>query len=283
MSQGGDLFALSDGAASQPNFEIVFRGYHKEQVDKYVSLLEAENEALAAERENAFDQTQAMAAQVHQLQLEIAEVRRRGNTRIEEVSFRHLGPRVEHILTLAEEQAEAIRHNAVNDIHAQREEAERLLADARGQHASAIRDFEAALAARRAEEERAGGERRNRANAEIVASQEYAARLRTEAEAIHAGTQQEARRLMEATAAQAQQLRTETDAYLQQQRAAVEAELTRLRTEVERQAAAVQAQAEDTARRALEASRTEAEAVVNSARSQGERIVAEARRQATEA
>src|SRR5581483_9783541 len=215
MSQGGDLFALSDGAASQPNFEIVFRGYHKEQVDKYVNMLEAENEALAAERENAYDHTQAMAAQVQQLQLEIAELRRRGNTRIEEVSFRHLGPRVEHILTLAEEQAEAIRKNAVSDIHAQREEAERLLADARAQHAQAIRDFEAALAARRAEEERVSAEQRNRANAEIAAGQEYAARLRAEAEAVLASAQQEARRVAEANAAQVAQVRAESDAYVQ--------------------------------------------------------------------
>src|SRR5262245_61232357 len=102
MSHGGDLFALGDGVASQPNFEVVLRGYRKEQVDKYVGILEAENEALAAERENAYDHAQAMAAQVQQLQLELVELRRRGNTRIEEVSFRHLGPRVEHILALAE-------------------------------------------------------------------------------------------------------------------------------------------------------------------------------------
>src|SRR5690348_15238304 len=153
MSHGGDLFALGEGVPSEPSFEIAFRGYQREQVDKYVSMLEAENDTLAAERENAYDQVQAMAAQVQQLRLEIDEVRRRGNSRIDEVSFRHLGPRVEHILALAEEQADAIRKNAVNDIHAQREEAEKLLADARGQHAQAIRDFEAALAARRTEEE----------------------------------------------------------------------------------------------------------------------------------
>src|SRR5262245_56657648 len=109
MVHGGDLFGLGEGIASEPGFETAFHGYKREQVDKYVHQIEAEIAALAAERENAYDQVQALSAQVHQLSLEMAELRRRSNTRIDEASFEHLGGRVGQILSLAEEEAKSIR------------------------------------------------------------------------------------------------------------------------------------------------------------------------------
>ncbi|MBO0868315.1 MAG: Laminin subunit beta-1, partial [Micromonosporaceae bacterium] len=254
-------------------------------------MIEAEIAALAAERENAYDQVQALSAQVHQLNLEIAELRRRGNARIEQVSFDHLGQRVAQILSTAEEEARSIRGNAVSDIDKQREEAERLLADAREQHAQAIRDFEAALAARRAEEERIAGERRTMISAEISAGQEYAARLRTEADTMKAKAHQDARRITEAAAAQAEQMRAETEAYVQHQRAQVdqesvtrraslEAELKQLRGQADQLGTTAKARGEQEGRRILEEARQQAESALSVARTQGERIVAEARRQA---
>src|SRR5205807_4650986 len=113
MAHGGDLFALGDGVPSEQNFEIAFRGYKQDQVDNFVRLLETDLGTVSAERDEAYAQLQALTAQIHQLQLELVEARqRRGSgptTVTTNVSFRHLGDRVTHILTLAEEQAEAIR------------------------------------------------------------------------------------------------------------------------------------------------------------------------------
>src|SRR3954453_13552490 len=107
MSHGGEIFGLGADAASEPSFETALRGYEKKQVERYVARAENEIAALAAEREQAYSQIQAMAGQIDRLQQEAAQARRQTGVGTE-VSFRHLGPRVEQILALAEEQAEAI-------------------------------------------------------------------------------------------------------------------------------------------------------------------------------
>ena len=64
MAHGGDLFALGADIPSERNFELAFRGYKPDQVDKCIRLLETENAALAAERDEAYAQAQALAAQL---------------------------------------------------------------------------------------------------------------------------------------------------------------------------------------------------------------------------
>ena len=152
MAHGGDLFALGADIPSERNFELAFRGYKPDQVDKCIRLLETENTSLAAERDEAYAHAQALAAQLQQLQLDLVEARQRpsGSTTVTtNVSFRHLGERVGQILALAEDQAAAIRQDAEDSIAAQRAEAERIRRDARIQHDQAIRDFETVLAGRR--------------------------------------------------------------------------------------------------------------------------------------
>src|ERR1700741_3252201 len=118
---GGDLFALGNDAASEPTFEVALRGYDKRQVERYVTQVEAEVTTLATEREQAYAQVQALAGQVQQLQAELVEARRKAGTP-DRISSRHLAPRVEQIRTIAEEQAEAIRAEAVGDIDERRKE-----------------------------------------------------------------------------------------------------------------------------------------------------------------
>src|SRR4051794_34574864 len=181
MAHDGELFSLGDWVASEPSFELAFRGYNQKQVDQYFQVSEAEKAALAGERDSAFEQIQGLAAQVQALQHELTEARRRGSHSPgvpSQVSFRHLGPRVEQILAMAEEQADQIRADAVSGIETDRAEAAKLLADARDQHSQAIRDFEAVLAARRAEEEQAAQARREQLAADVENAQQHAARLR---------------------------------------------------------------------------------------------------------
>ena len=108
MSHSGDLLSLGGGVSTEASFEAVVWGYHKKQVDKYVAQVEAEIATLGAEREQALAQIQALAGQVEHLRAELAYLRPR-ITVPQRVSFRHLGPYVEQLLTVAEQQAEAIR------------------------------------------------------------------------------------------------------------------------------------------------------------------------------
>ena len=126
-SDGGELFALGAGAATEPAFETALRGYDKRQVDRYVAQAEHDITTLAAEREQAYAQIHALATQVEQLQIDLSTASRREPETIETVRFRHLGPRVEQILALAEDQADAIRASATDDIDARRAEADRIL------------------------------------------------------------------------------------------------------------------------------------------------------------
>jgi cell division septum initiation protein DivIVA len=148
MSHGGEIFGLGGDAATEPSFETALRGYEKKQVERYVARAENEIAALSAEREQAYAQIQAMNARIEQLQQEAVQARRQGPLS-GEVSFRHLGPRVEQILTLAEEQAEAIKASATDDIAYRLAEAERIRAEAEAHAHDAVRDCEIALAARR--------------------------------------------------------------------------------------------------------------------------------------
>src|SRR5689334_25307200 len=107
MSHGGEIFGLGGDAASEPSFETALRGYNQKQVERYVARAENEIAALAAEREQAYSQLQAMSAQIERLQQEITQVRRQSGA-VGEVSFRHLGPRVEQILALAEEDRKSV-------------------------------------------------------------------------------------------------------------------------------------------------------------------------------
>src|SRR5262245_66259505 len=103
MSHGGDLFALGDGVASEPSFDVSFKGYDKRQVDRYVTQVESELATLAAERDQAIAQMQALAGQVQQLQVELTDLTRRAVP--SRVSFRNLDGRVGEVRGLAGDQA----------------------------------------------------------------------------------------------------------------------------------------------------------------------------------
>ena len=77
MTQSGDLLALRDERSAQPSFEVALRGYKQQQVDRYVTETDSEIAALTADREKAYRQLQAMAAQLQQLQADVADLRQR--------------------------------------------------------------------------------------------------------------------------------------------------------------------------------------------------------------
>src|SRR3954452_20476856 len=193
MSHGGELFALGEGVPDDAGFDVALRGYHRQQVDKYVANTEAEIAALTSERDEAYRQLQALANQVADLHRQMSDLRRH-TAADAAVSFRHLGPRVEQILSLAEEQAEAIRNGAVADIERQRAEAHRLQEEAREKANRAVRDFELALDSRRREEEQAAHRRQVAAEEALAAADERAREVTAEAAALRAAAQDDIKR-----------------------------------------------------------------------------------------
>src|SRR5688572_27448383 len=190
MSHGEELLPIGPGATGEVSFDNALRGYDRRQVNRFVAHVDTELSALSAERDAAIAQAQALAGQVQAIENELADLRRR-TAHNAAVSFRHLGPRVEQILSLAEEQADAIRAGATHDIEGRRIEAERILDDARERANQAVRDFELALAARRGEEDAAAAARRAELQEELRAGREEITRLRAESDATIAAAKAE--------------------------------------------------------------------------------------------
>src|SRR5262245_58808251 len=115
MSSGPEVFPFNSTPSAEPTFEKAFNGYDKKQVDRYVQQVEAEITALAAEREETYAQISLLNQHVVGLHAELDAARRfvaSGDT----VSYRHLGPRVEQILALAEEQADDLRARVEHEL-----------------------------------------------------------------------------------------------------------------------------------------------------------------------
>ncbi|HZD98245.1 MAG TPA: hypothetical protein VE132_08805 [Micromonosporaceae bacterium] len=312
MAHGGDLFAMGEAAQMNLGFELVMRGYDRRQVGAYVEQAEAEITALAAERDEALRQAQALANETEMLRAEAAETRGRSPV-TEATSFRHLGHRVEQILGLAEDQAAAIVRGAHQSVHDIRAEAERLLAEAQAERSNAMRDFEVALAARRGEEDEASTARRDALQAEIAAAEAYVAQRRkeidTEAQAAHqqaAATTADAaaagalvldeaqrkvqqvtteamayaERLKTEATTYAQTARSEAETYVQQQRQAVDQQVAERRAAAEAELAALRTETERYAITTRDQAEDAARKASDAVRAEAEAVLGAARAQA---
>src|SRR4051812_21986997 len=70
QEDGYDLFHLNDGPR-QPAFDVVLRGYDRRQVEEAIAAVDANLAALVQDRDAAYSQAQAYAAQAQRLQGEI--------------------------------------------------------------------------------------------------------------------------------------------------------------------------------------------------------------------
>jgi vacuolar-type H+-ATPase subunit H len=197
MSEQNDLLPLRSPEEGGPAFELVRRGYDRDQVENHLAWLEdqlrnAEIARDAAEHAAATASTEAEAAR---------EELERGRPQ-----WHELGDRVTQILTLAEEQGA--------DIRAQRtREADELLNQARQTNADTERSC--AALARQAEQQ----------------ADDLVAKAQTEATQIVTKAQGDADRLLARTQQQAteqERLSNRRLTDLEQQRDAVNAQLTRL-------------------------------------------------------
>lgn len=199
MSQGDDLFAPREGSTPPPAFEITLRGYDKRQVDDFVSRVDHERRALMTERNRAHRQAQDLTTRLDELQMALNDARQQP-PQVDRASFSDLGPTVNQIVTLAEQQAKTITDNAAQQAADRQAEAERALTDAR----------------------------------------ERASRLRSDGEAAYERAQQEAQRLSEQGAQELQDARSEAEALVDAARTQTQQEvqtrqqaLTELQVEVD--------------------------------------------------
>src|SRR3954462_10512007 len=154
-----DLLAYRDGG---PTFDVVRRGYDREQVAETLAGLDADLRVALADRDAAVSRSAAPARQLQALHGEVEGLRRRAAS-ASAPTFENMGERITNMLRLAEDEAGEIRRSA-------QEQAGALQAAVAGE-AEALRERiageERALgersAASRAEAERLVGEARHHA------------------------------------------------------------------------------------------------------------------------
>jgi hypothetical protein len=151
-----DTGAVVDVAAHGAGFELTLRGYHRGQVDRYVTTCEVQLATLAEELSAAQRREQQLAGLLAQCKAELE--RRTPNT--ESPTSKLIGSRIERMIFLAEQEAAALREDAGREMEQARLAAAALLTDAQKHAQTVLQEFENALSARRVEEARAEAARR---------------------------------------------------------------------------------------------------------------------------
>src|SRR3954454_18761938 len=143
-----ELLAYRDGG---PTFDVVRKGYDREQVHETLAGLDADLRGALADRDAAGARSADLARQLQALHGEVEQLRRRAAS-AGAPTFENMGERISNMLRLAEEEAAEIRGAA--------EQQAAQLQAAVAAEAEAVRE-------RLAGEERALGERAAASRAEV--------------------------------------------------------------------------------------------------------------------
>ena len=141
------LTGFNETGPVEHEFETALRGYDKRQVDRYLQQMQLQMDRSQGKGPRRSPQIDRLVVQIQQLQAQIQELRRRSAAG-DKASYRHLGVRIEHMLTLAEEQAEEIKAGAHAQTQHLHQHAEGRLREAEAQIEQARKDFETTLKAR---------------------------------------------------------------------------------------------------------------------------------------
>src|SRR5215212_11920841 len=106
---------------AQHSFDVVLRGYDRSQVADTIERLEADFRIALADRDAAVARSSDMSSQLAALHGEIEALRRKAATATAP-TFENISERIQHMLTLAEEEAAEIRRAAELDAQAVREQ-----------------------------------------------------------------------------------------------------------------------------------------------------------------
>jgi cell division septum initiation protein DivIVA len=211
-----ETLPLLSEVATTPSFRLAFRGYDSREVDRYANYMESEVEAAAAVHQQLAADVRSLTEQLERAHEELAHLRRRP-TVDDEVSFRHLGPRVEQILAEAQAEAEAIRAAANEHATREREAAEAHARAVQAEHARAITEAEQRQQQLRNEEERWTLRLRDRQDA-VARAEAYRTRVRRDAEELLATAQAQHERVIASALARSEQVLTRAAAWAAQTR-----------------------------------------------------------------
>ena len=227
-----DSVPLLREVTTMPSFRVAFRGYDPREVDRYAHHVEAEIEAAAAIQRDLSADVRSLTDQLGKAHEELSTLRRRPAAD-DAVSFRHLGPRVEQILTEAHAEAEAIRHAANDNAAWLREATDAHVRAVEAEHARTVADYDERERWMRAEEQRLTQRLRTRQDA-VARAEEYRDQLRADAEQLLAAAQQQHERLAASVLAHAEQTRARAHARAREIRAHAEREASALLADTER-------------------------------------------------
>ena len=140
VADTGSLPLLRE-VTTMPSFRLAFRGYDAREVDRYAYHVEAEIEAATAIQRDLAADVRSLTDQLGKAHEELSTLRRRP-TVDDNISFRHLGPRVEQILAEAHAEAEAIRQAAIESAAWLREATDAHVRGVEAEHARTVAGFE---------------------------------------------------------------------------------------------------------------------------------------------
>jgi len=227
---------------AQHSFDVVLRGYDRSQVADTIERLEADFRIALADRDAAAARTTDLAAQLSAMHGEIESLRRKAATATAP-TFENISERIQHMLRLAEEEAEEIRRAAEIDAMAVREQTaaeERALLE---RHAAGQAEVERMLAEARQSAEQIAAKAQIRADELVGKAQERVARLDAESQARRAKVEEDfeiAQRARRAEAARVEEDRERVSTEAARQRiAAAEQHAANLVAEAEAKAEAI--------------------------------------------
>jgi cell division septum initiation protein DivIVA len=213
---------------TEPSFAVAFRGYTRRQVDHYARTVETQIRAVLAANNDLESQVRALTKQVRMAHDEIGDLRRRPPS-VDKLAYRHLGARVEQILSEAELEAVTIRQSAVDDAEQERTRLAVALSEARTvfeQEAQKARDDRdhalhelSALRALHADQERDMHRRLEATKADLLRAEAAATRQRADATELLTAAQDAYDRLHASAMANAETVQTDLDVRMRELRA----------------------------------------------------------------
>lgn len=213
---------------TEPSFAVAFRGYTRRQVDHYARTVETQIRAVLAANTDLESQVRALNKQIRQAHDEIGDLRRRPPS-VDKLAYRHLGARVEQILSEAEQEALTIRQSALQDAEQERTRLAAALSEARAifeqeaQKAHDDRDHAlselAALRTLHADQERDMHRRLEATKADLLRAEAAATRQRADAAELLTAAQEAYDRLHASAMTNAETVQTDLDVRMRELRA----------------------------------------------------------------
>ena len=175
---------------AQHSFDVVLRGYDRNQVAETIERLEADFRIAIADRDAATARSSDLASQLSAMHGEIESLRRKAATAAAP-TFENMSERISHMLRLAEEEAADIRRIAEQDAQAVREQTAAEERAMHERHAAGQAEVERMLAEARQNAEQIATKAQIRADELVQKAQERVARLDAESQARRAKSEED--------------------------------------------------------------------------------------------